>query len=172
MWALLLCYSGTVWEPITQIGGADKGPLPLVQMSKAFMKIPNVIQPDPTNKDLLYFTQTQSESLWSPPLSPSLLIDKQLREIADCSVITTKCCEISIRNPRVGTLQRCQRGSVRCRCCLRLCFAVCTGILIVSLMSRRAQTRVCSYSGLLTLSFSCCGLTWRWLTGLGGCEGS
>lgn len=63
MWALLLCYSGTVREPITQIGGTDKGPLPLVQMSKAFMKIPNVIQPDPTNKDLLYFTQTQSESL-------------------------------------------------------------------------------------------------------------
>lgn len=30
---------------------------------KSFYEIPNVIQPDPTNKDLLYFTQTQSESL-------------------------------------------------------------------------------------------------------------
>lgn len=57
MSTVLLCYSGTVLQSITQIGGTDKDLLPLVQMSKAFMKIPNVIQPDPTNKDLLYFTQ-------------------------------------------------------------------------------------------------------------------
>ena len=63
MWTEPLSYSGTVLRHITQIGGTDKDPLPLVQMSKAFMKIPNVIQPDPANKDLLYFTQTQSECL-------------------------------------------------------------------------------------------------------------
>lgn len=42
-------------QPITQIGGTDTDPLPLVQMSKAFMKIPNVIQPDRTNKRPLVF---------------------------------------------------------------------------------------------------------------------
>lgn len=50
-------------KPFTQTGGTDKSRLPLVQMSKAFMKIPNVIQHDPTNKELLYFAQTQSDSL-------------------------------------------------------------------------------------------------------------
>lgn len=40
MWTMLLCYSGTALQSITQIGGRDKDPLPLVQMSKAFMKNP------------------------------------------------------------------------------------------------------------------------------------
>lgn len=149
MWTVPLCYSGTVWEPITQIGGADKGPLPLVQMSKAFMKIPNVIQPDPTNKDLLYFTQIQSESLWLRLLlSPSLLIDN--RETADCGAIITKCLVISIRKPRFITCASADmvQSSVR---------------TLSSPVRRRfhgdphhrcrAQMRVHSYSGLLTLSF-------------------
>lgn len=46
-------------SPLLKLESQTKTSLPLVQMSKAFMKIPNVIQPYPTNKDLLFFAQTQ-----------------------------------------------------------------------------------------------------------------
>lgn len=41
---------------------------------KGFYEIPNVIQPDPTNKDLLYFTQTQSVSVIAT--AEPLIIDR------------------------------------------------------------------------------------------------
>lgn len=59
-----LCCCGTVSEPITQMGGPSEGWVPVVQMSGVLMKIPDVIQADPTNKDLLYFTLTLPETLW------------------------------------------------------------------------------------------------------------
>lgn len=46
-------------SPLLKLDAQTKTPLPLVQMSKAFMKIPDVIQLDPTNKALLCCTQTQ-----------------------------------------------------------------------------------------------------------------
>lgn len=137
-----LCYCAILWRcesPIPRIGGIDKGPLPLVQMSKAFMKISNVIQTDPNNKDLLCFAQTQSESLWLRLLSPSLLIDKQLRETADCSAIITKCRVIS---------NMVQSNVVAFPL---LCFVVGVQIQITSVIGFQSSSKL--FPGLLSLSF-------------------
>lgn len=143
LWIVLLCYSGTVWEPITQIGATDKDPLPLVQMSKAFMKSLmwfNLIQPTKTS----CISHKHNQSLWLPLLSPSLLIDKQLRETADCSTITTKCLVIRIRKPCFITHRGANmvQSSVDAFFTSALSFAL--GILIISVVSLRTKTRVCS----------------------------
>lgn len=101
----------------------------------------NLIQP---TKNSCISAATQSESVWLWLLSPSLLIDEQLRETADCSAIITKRPVISIEWKRLGNLGGLDRVKSNVNASSLVLFCK------ISAVSCRDSPRACSNSGLLS----------------------